>query len=122
MDKLKHVAHRSLICLTVVSMFAQTAPSRYTVILEDPPTAQRFPSKESMQSTEGAAYRRQIEAKQKTLRDELAKRKIRVTGTVSTVQNAIFVVATEDQVTELKKLPGVKDVVPQRKFKTQSEN
>jgi hypothetical protein len=107
--------------MIVVSTFAQTSPGRYTVILEDPPTAERFPSKEAMGSTDGVAYRHQIESKQKALRDELAKRKIQVTGSVSTVQNAIFVVATEDQAAERKKLPGVKDVVAQRKYKTQAK-
>jgi len=101
--------------MVAVSLFGQTTPGRYTVILADPPMAARFPSKEAMKSTEAIAYRHQIEAGQKALRDELAKRKIKVTGSVSTVQNAIFVVATEDQAAELKKLPGVADVVVQRR-------
>src|SRR5204863_1190312 len=106
------------IAMMVVSAFPQTNPGKYTLILDDPPMAEKFPSRDAMKSTEATEYRQGIEAKQKALRDELAKRKIHVTGSVSTVQNAIFVVATEDQAAELKKLPGVKDVVAQRKFKT----
>ena len=101
--------------------FAQEPQNHYTLILDDPPLAQRFASAEAMRSPEAANYRHQIEARQKALRDELAKRKIKVTGSVSTVQNAIFVVATADQLAELKSLPGVKDVVPQRQYKTRSK-
>ena len=109
---------RFTILLAIVSIaFAQTAPDRYTLILEDPPVAERFPSGEKMRSAEAAAYRKQIEASQKTVRDELAKRKIKVTGSISTVQNAIFVIASPQQAAELKSMPGVKDVVPQKRYK-----
>jgi hypothetical protein len=114
--------HRQLaivfMLLSIPVLLAQTATDRYALILEDQPVAERFPSKESIRSTDAVAYRKQIEAKQKALRDELAKRKIRVTGSVSTVQNAVFVVATKEQAAELKSLAGVKDVVPQRRYKT----
>ena len=111
----------SIPLIFVCAAFAQSAPNRYTLILEDPPVAQRFPSADAMRSADGVKYRAQIETKQKALRDELTKRKIRVTGSVSATQNAIFVVAAENQVAELKSLPGVKDVVPQRRFQMRSQ-
>jgi hypothetical protein len=95
---------------------ADSATNRYTVILADPPTAERFPSGEKMLSEEARVYRDTLEAKQKNMRAELAKRHIEVTGSITTVQNALFVKATPRQAEELKKMPGVKDVVPQRRF------
>ncbi|MEO8125501.1 MAG: hypothetical protein ABJF23_34235 [Bryobacteraceae bacterium] len=95
---------------------AQVIPNRYTLILEDPPVAERFESS-VLKSKEAVTYRAQIEAKQKALRTELVKRHIQVNGSVSTVLNAIFVTASKDRVAELKSLPGVKAVVPSRRYK-----
>ncbi len=97
-------------------MCAQTARGRYALILENPPTAERFASKEAIRSAEAAACRRQIENRQRILRTELASRGIRVTGAVSTVLSAIFVTAPKDRLAELKSLPGVKGVVPMRRY------
>src|SRR5438128_2652588 len=96
--------------------FAQTAPGRYALILEDPPTAERFTSREAMQTAGASDYRRRIAATHKTLREALASRKIQVMGDVNTVLNAIFVLAPKDRLSELKSLPGVKGVVPLRRY------
>jgi subtilisin family serine protease len=95
---------------------AQTAPGRYTLILQDTAPLEHFASKDSVRSTEAVEYGRRIEAKQNALRKELISRKIQVTGAVSTVLNAVFVVAPEGRVSELKSLPGVKGVVPMRRY------
>jgi uncharacterized protein (TIGR03437 family) len=92
----------------------QTAPNRYTLILEDPPAARKF---KNARAPEAVTYRQQIQAKHRQLRAELASRKIPVIGEVSTVLNAIFVVATPNRVNELKALPGVIGVVPARRYK-----
>jgi len=96
--------------------FAQLAANRYALILEDPPVSSRFASKETMRSAAAKSYQQQIEARQRTLRSELATRKIQVTGSVVTLTNAIFVVAPKDRVPELQSLPGVKAVVPLRRY------
>lgn len=94
---------------------AQTAANRYTLILEDPPVAERFKSS-ALRTTEAVSYREQIAEKQKALKEELARQKFQVTGSVSTLLNAVFVIAPKERVDELKNLPGVKAVLPGRRF------
>ena len=105
-----------VLCAASSLAIGQTMPNRYTLILEDPPPTQRFTSPSAMRAMEASGYRSQIEAKQKTLRDELQRRHFQVTGAVSTVLNAIFVIAPKDRVAELQSLPGVVAVVPQRRY------
>ena len=50
---------------------------------------------------------------------ELAQRNFRVTGSVQTVLNAVFVIAPPSQVNELLALPGVKGIAPLRRYKLQ---
>jgi minor extracellular serine protease Vpr len=64
-----------------------------------------------MQSAAGATWRARIEAAQGAVRNELAARNIRITGSVSTLLNAVFVVASPARVAEIKAIPGVVDVV-----------
>jgi hypothetical protein len=64
-----------------------------------------------MQSAAGAAWRGRIEAAQSAVRNELATRSIRITGSASTLLNAIFVIAPPARVAEIKAIPGVVDVV-----------
>jgi len=54
--------------------FAQSVPNRYTVLLEDPPVATRFPRPEDLQTAAAVGYRNQIEARQQQVRRELASR------------------------------------------------
>jgi len=96
--------------------FGQTAHNRYALILEDPPVSERFATRAATESSAGKSYRQQIEAKQQLLRAELKSRNIPVTGSVSMLTNAIFVTAPKERVDELKSLPGVKGVVPLRRY------
>lgn len=96
---------------------APVAPNRYTLILEDPPVSDRYHSRTQLDSIEARNYRQQVEARQQSLRAELAARNFQVTGSVSTLLNAIFVMAPKERVAELRSLPGVKAVVPQRLYK-----
>jgi uncharacterized protein (TIGR03437 family) len=95
---------------------AQIIPNRYILVLADPPVSAKFASRAEMQSDQAAAYRAQIENTQAALKKELASRKITVTGSVSVLQNLIFVSAPAERVTELKSLPGVIAVRPMRRF------
>jgi uncharacterized protein (TIGR03437 family) len=105
---------------SVVSIaFAQGSARQYTLILEDPPVASRFPSREAMIAAEASQYRQQIAAKQSLLREQLKAKHVSVLGSVSTALNAVFVVATPDRVAELKTLPGVLGVVPARHYHQQ---
>lgn len=64
-----------------------------------------------MQSAAGSAWRSQIETAQNAVRAQLAARNIRVTGSVGTVLNAIFVTATPADVADIRAMAGVVDVV-----------
>ena len=96
--------------------FGQYVPNRYAVILEDLPVAAQVGRREDLQKAEAVIIRQQIEAKQRAIRDQLESLKVSVNGSANTVMNAIFVSAAKDQVTALKNIPGVKDVVPVRRY------
>jgi uncharacterized protein (TIGR03437 family) len=105
---------------SVVSMaFAQGSARQYTLILEDPPVASRFSSREAMITAEAGQYRSQIAAKQALVRQQLKAKHVSVIGSVSTVLNAVFVSATPDRVAELKTLSGVLGVVPAHHYHQQ---
>jgi minor extracellular serine protease Vpr len=101
----------------VAPLFAQLAPNRYTLLLEDPPVASRFARREDLQSAAAAAYRSRIEARQRDVKNELARRQIQVTGSTSTLINAIYVIAPASRVSEMTSIPGVVAVRPMRRFK-----
>jgi minor extracellular serine protease Vpr len=78
---------------------AGTRLEEYALILQDPPLARQ------------PATRARIESAQRQLRGELARRKIRVGGSVETLLNAVFVRVPRDRVAELRSLAGVRHVV-----------
>ena len=112
----KRYALLILVIAATPALFGQNATNRYALILEDPPVSQRFRTREATESAAGTSYRQQIEANQRRLREELASRNITVTGSVTLLSNAIFVAAPKERAAELKSLPGVKGVVPLRRY------
>ncbi len=82
----------------------------YALILSDPPLAERVSSRNSLLSSEVRGHRTSIAAKQNTLRNELVRRKIHVTGSAQTLVNAIFVRVPDGAAEELKSIPGVQSV------------
>ncbi len=101
------MAHRFIFFSLIIPTLV-LGQSRYALILEDSP---------ALQSGEAQSYRRQVEAKQRALRNELASRNIAVTGAVSSLLNAVFVTAPRDRLPELQSLSGVKGVVAVRRYK-----
>jgi minor extracellular serine protease Vpr len=95
---------------------AQSPKQHYILILEDPPVAERYASAEQARSSEAGTYRQQIEAKHQSLQNELTSRHFQVTGSVSTLLNAVFVIAPKARLDELKALAGVKGVVTGRRY------
>src|SRR5579871_140119 len=88
---------------------------RYALILADPPAAEfARANRNTPQAVEN--HRAQVRARQESLRAELASRHYTVTGSVQNVLNAIFVIASPQQLAELRSLPGVKAVRPLRRF------
>jgi uncharacterized protein (TIGR03437 family) len=90
---------------------AATALNRYAVFLADEPLATHFSSRTEMQSAGAAAWSTRIQTAQNSVRAGLASRNIRVTGSVNTLLNAIFVAANPSDVAAIKAIPGVVDVV-----------
>ena len=79
--------------------FARTRLEEYALILRDPPLARQM------------AARARVESAQQQIRGELARRKIRVSGSAETVLNAVFVRVPRERVAELRSLAGVRHVV-----------
>jgi minor extracellular serine protease Vpr len=96
---------------------AQTATNRYAVFLQAEPVVKHFSSRAEIQSAEASGYRQQIEAAQLAVRNQLSAKNIQITGSASTVLNAIFVIAPAGRVAEIAGIPGVAAVVPLRRRK-----
>jgi uncharacterized protein (TIGR03437 family) len=99
------------------SSFGQIIPNRYILMLQDQPVSARFQSRAELESAQAVAYRTQIEAAQAQIKSNLAARNIQVTGSVSVLQNLIFVTAPASRVAEMQSIPGVLAVRPMRRIK-----
>jgi len=88
---------------------------RYALILADP-SASEFAQAHRATALSIESHRQQVRVSQEALRSELGRRKYIVTGSVQTLLNAVFVIATPQQLAELRALPGVKAVRPLRRF------
>ena len=96
--------------------FAQYAANRYALILEDAPVMMQAESRTGLTSAKALQHKANVAARQRTLITELNKRNIAVTGTVSTIANAVFVSAAPDAIAEMSKLPGVLGAVRLRRY------
>ncbi|MGO9260858.1 MAG: S8 family serine peptidase [Bryobacteraceae bacterium] len=96
---------------------SQFIPNRYTLVLSDAPVSDRFTTREALATAEADTYRRQVESAQAQVKSALATRNIEVLGSVSVLQNLIFVAAPASRLAELQSLPGVVAVKPARKMK-----
>ncbi len=90
---------------------------RYALILNDPPVGEFSESHKNAPRAVTENHRQLVLAQQKSLRSELARRNFTATGSVQTVLNAMFVLATPDGVAELRALPGVTGVVHMRRMR-----
>src|SRR5579862_5826407 len=86
----------ALAALTLITGSVQAA-SRYALILSDAPATAKFASQDEIRSTAGVAYRRQLESVHRSLESDLTSRRIRVTGSVTTLLNAVFVEAPKER-------------------------
>ena len=93
------------------------APNRYILFLGDEPVATQFATRAQLQTAAAISYRQQIESRQQAVKQDLASRNIQVVGSVSTVANAIFVVAPASRLGELRGVSGVIGVMPERRIK-----
>jgi minor extracellular serine protease Vpr len=95
----------------------QFASNRYIVFLQDPPVSARYAAREQMSTAAAVGYRGQVMARQRTVMTEMATRNIPVTGSVNTLLNAIFVSVGPERLSELRAIPGVLGVMPERVMK-----
>lgn len=89
---------------------AQPVRNHYAVYLADAPVSARFATRAEMRTSAAAAYRLEVETRQQAVLSQLRARNFQVTGSVSTLLNAIFVTTTADRVAELQAIPGVTGV------------
>jgi minor extracellular serine protease Vpr len=81
-------------------------PARYALILDGAPLAKHF-TRETLHTAVAEARRKELLSAQWSLQFTLAMRHIAVTGSVHTLLNAVFVMASPDQAATLRALPGV---------------
>ncbi|MBI2817304.1 MAG: S8 family serine peptidase [Acidobacteria bacterium] len=107
-----------LFCIvTACSLFAAPASVRYILILNDPPVSEYIGYRTQAKSPEAEQHRLKIQRAQQTLRRELESRHIRVVGSSDYLVNALYLQAAPDRVPELRSLPGVKAVIPSKRYK-----
>lgn len=88
----------------------RSASEDYALILNDPPLAAQVSGRKALEvAARGDRFQR-IEAAQRNLRAELARRHLQVTGSVHTLLNAVFVRVTRDQAASLTGIAGVSRV------------
>lgn len=111
---------KPFVCLLVAVLCLLGAASgappsgRYAVIMQDAPAAQQFSGPTGLRTAAALDYRQRIQAAQLTLRRDVEKRGMRVTGSVQILMNAVFVQASQEQAAELRNMAGVQSVVPVR--------
>lgn len=92
------------------------APGRYALILQDEPAVKVPHARGRRNAPEVASARAAIRLNQTSLQSTLERRGFHVTGSVSTLLNAVFVTAKPSDVAALRSMPGVKNVIPMRKI------
>jgi len=106
-----------LFLLAALTAYGQYAPNRYALILEDPPVAERFSTASGLRNQAAESYRLELDGRRRALERELEARRIPVVAKAGTLVNAVFVAASEDRLSELRSLAGVKAVLPVRRYR-----
>ena len=102
-----------ILSASALTLGAAETRQRYALILTDPSLME---VRKNAKAAVAENPRQKIEAAQASLRSELARQNFTVTGSVQTVLNAVFVLATPDQAAQLRNMPGVAGVRPLRRF------
>ncbi|MFB3828201.1 MAG: S8 family serine peptidase [Bryobacteraceae bacterium] len=110
----------NLLLFAFVSVLAaETVPGRYIVELTAGPVSEQLAGKRARIGLQGAAassQRARVRAEQQQVRLQLEQRQARILDSVDTVANALFVDMPDDAAAQVASMPGVKRVVPMRKF------
>lgn len=87
---------------------AQNArPLEYALILSDPPIARHLSSRRGLVAQSARDEESRLRVAQQRVIDQLAQKKIEITGSSRMLVNAVFVRATEARVPELRSISGV---------------
>ena len=106
--------------LAAGSIWAQRVPGRYIVELTTEPVTEhvaRMGLQAGMRSTEAVTQRARVRTQQARTRLALEAAQATVLDSVDTVANALFVQVSDAQAGALAAMPGVKRVLPERRFK-----
>ena len=112
--------NRALLALSLA--FAALAQTRsrlaeYTLILQDEPVARKVQPRAALSTPLAQAQLQTIRKAQGAVTAELQRRKMKVTGVNQFLVNAVFVMATPDEVAQLSAIPGVARVTPAPRLK-----
>src|SRR5262249_6491879 len=98
------------------TLLSATPPGRWVVILSEPAATKRYPGRIEQTRLQAEPYRQHLRQTQASLRPRIESLRARVTGSVQHLLNAVFVIATPDQVASISSLPGVKAVMRMRSY------
>ncbi len=104
-----------LLLLSAVLAAAAPPPSQRTadfaLVLDTPSASEQSATRNSVHSAQFRTKLAAIRTQQQLLRNELAKKRVCVTGSASTLVNAVFVRIPVSRAAEIRNLPGVSLVV-----------
>ena len=87
------------------------------MVLAEAPVVERFPGRIEQTRVASEPYREHLRDVQQAIRTQIEAMQIPVTGAVQHLLNGLFVRATGEQAALLRDLPGVKAVVPLRRYR-----
>ncbi len=96
------------VVLAAAGSAQSTRLGRYALVLEDPPLIARIGSRAELGSPRAQAALAAIQARQAQVREELERRGFRVTGSVHTLVNAVFVQGEPRDAARLKGIAGAR--------------
>ncbi len=96
---------------------AQNQFNHYAIILSDAPVARQAGSTKDLLKASAIQNKQAIRSRQAMLAADLRSRRLAVTGSVQTVLNAVFVIATPEQMEIVRHLPGVAAVQKLQRLK-----
>jgi uncharacterized protein (TIGR03437 family) len=102
--------------LIQTALAAPPLSREYVVMLNEPSVVSRYPGRIEATRAVSEPYRQHLKQVQADLTRQIEAINVRVIGGVQHLANALFVKATPAQAAALKSLPGVKAVIPSKRY------
>jgi len=96
---------------------ATPAATHWFVLLNEKPVVEQHPGRIEQTRAAAEPYRRHLQQVQASLRPQIEDMHVRVTGSLQHLLNGMIVAATPAQAAALRKLPGVKAVMPLPRYR-----